>query len=101
MLGVEGARDARGDGVGLGLVGTGHEAVPLGDDGAGCGVGQGWLHDGRPVRVEAGLVRTAVAAGGGVGVVLKVSNEHGSGFHVENTVATGLELLDGRRVEGN
>jgi hypothetical protein len=33
--------------------------------------------------------------------MMKVSNEHGSSFDVENTVATGFDLLESRRVDGN
>ena len=31
---------------------------------------------------------------------MKVSNKHGGGFHIENTVATGFDLLKSRSIEG-
>jgi hypothetical protein len=31
---------------------------------------------------------------------MQVSNKHGSGFHIENTVATGFDLLKSRSIDG-
>ncbi len=41
----------------------------------------------------AAVVVAAVGAGRGGGFLVQIGNEHGSGFHVEDAVAAGFDLL--------